>query len=379
MTIKVQDLIASRDMPGHNKAHDDYYLKYPDWKPLARKPFHSAHDTPAALSQLSAVIKAADLFPGAKVLDYGCGAGWLCKCLAHLHCEVDGVDVSERAIDMARAMIATDPLCQPGQVRFRTIDGVILPFEDGSLDRIIVFSSFHHVAHQRETLSEFGRVLKPGGIAVFNEPGPGHSNSPDSQSEMELYGVIENDVVIEDIALWSHEAGFEPPQMMWFFVNPIAVSYEQFRNAKTSNVSSLLDEAKLKPLLNLRTFSLRKRGTSQLDSRWRTGLDGKLDVSLVSNDGRQIRWLARYSNTGTATWLPSKPNGPGSVSIGFRAPAQRLEGRIQIKSGPVLPGERGELEFITSAVRGPITFDLVSEHVAWFSQIGVGNPVNITI
>lgn len=45
-----------------------------------------------------------------------------------------------------------------------------LPFADESFDRVIVVDAYHHLADQAESLSEFVRVLAPGGCLVIEEP-----------------------------------------------------------------------------------------------------------------------------------------------------------------------------------------------------------------
>jgi len=51
-------------------------------------------------------------------------------------------------------------------------------------------------------MRELGRVLRPGGIAGFSEPGRHHSKGARSQYEMKNYTAIENDVVMEDVWRW---------------------------------------------------------------------------------------------------------------------------------------------------------------------------------
>jgi len=45
-----------------------------------------------------------------------------------------------------------------------------LPFSDASFDRVTMVDALHHVAHQKLSLMELWRVLKPGGVIVVEEP-----------------------------------------------------------------------------------------------------------------------------------------------------------------------------------------------------------------
>jgi ubiquinone/menaquinone biosynthesis C-methylase UbiE len=45
-----------------------------------------------------------------------------------------------------------------------------LPFGDGAFERVIVVDAYHHLADQAVSLTEFWRVLAPGGRLVIEEP-----------------------------------------------------------------------------------------------------------------------------------------------------------------------------------------------------------------
>src|SRR5207237_8554259 len=97
---------------------------------------------------------------------------------------------------------------------------------DESVDRILCFDAFHHLANPDEALREMCRVLKPGGIAGFSEPGPEHSRSPQSQYEMRTFRVIENDVRMAEIHGWGRAAGFARLQLSVFNSLPFHLSLD---------------------------------------------------------------------------------------------------------------------------------------------------------
>ena len=57
-------------------------------------------------------------------------------------------------------------------------------------------------------LREMRRVLKADGIVAMSEPGRGHSTSPPSVAETASTGVLERELVVEDIAESALAAGF---------------------------------------------------------------------------------------------------------------------------------------------------------------------------
>lgn len=105
-----------------------------------------------------------DPSPG-RALDFGCGAGRLTQGLARHFREVDGVDISSSMVEAARAH---DPHGDRVRYHINTADDLGL-FDDGSFDFIYSNKVLQHIPprHQSRYISEFVRVLRPGGLAVF--------------------------------------------------------------------------------------------------------------------------------------------------------------------------------------------------------------------
>jgi ubiquinone/menaquinone biosynthesis C-methylase UbiE len=105
------------------------------------------------------------VLPGQKYLDVGSGNGAAPIAVAQrFGLEVTGVDIDPEQIALARAAAQGVP-----GVRFMTLDGRSLPFDDGEFD--IVFSNkvTHHIANWGEALAEMVRVLKPGGYLLYSD------------------------------------------------------------------------------------------------------------------------------------------------------------------------------------------------------------------
>src|SRR5258706_8323224 len=192
--IDVKKLIAAYTFEEHAERADKYFDAVTDpWAHHLRKPFTTTQECSATLSGLSALLQLLKLQPGHHIVDFGCGAGWLSSVLALLQCQVTSIDISQRALDIARLAVLEHPFLRRQQIAFRRLEEARIPVDTSSVDRIICLDSFHHVADQKLYLQEFFRLLRPGGIVGFHEPGPGHSRSPGSQYEMRKYAVIEND------------------------------------------------------------------------------------------------------------------------------------------------------------------------------------------
>ena len=207
--IRVDDVIARFRPEEHIDRANAYFVREHEEDQLYRRPFANLDEVQPRIAGLGYVLQQLELFPGAKVLDFGCGTGWLSRVVATLGLEVIGTDVSENALRLAREFIARDPLADRFKIDFRYFDSIHLPLEDASVDRIVSFDAFHHVFDQEGTLREMARVLRPGGIVAFHEPGPHHSLTPTAQSEMRNYDVIENDIDLRRIWGFAEKLGFE--------------------------------------------------------------------------------------------------------------------------------------------------------------------------
>lgn len=107
------------------------------------------------------LLAPAELKPGQRVLDVGAGPGFFAGGLASLvgpDGQVDGVDINARFVADANARHADDP-----RVNFHHVDNHVLPFEDGTFDRVICKNVLEYVPDLAASLAEIHRVLRPGG------------------------------------------------------------------------------------------------------------------------------------------------------------------------------------------------------------------------
>ena len=211
--IAVADIMARFTPDEHLARADAYFVREDEEASLFRRPFQSPGDAQPRLAGIATVLQLLDLPDGARVLDFGCGTGWLARLLATMGADVVATDVSSNVLELGRRFLARDPLAGELRVEFRRFDGRRLPADDASMDRVVSFDAFHHVLDQAATLAEMARVLKPGGIAVFHEPGPQHSGTHDAQYEMANFSVIENNIDVHAIWATAQRCGFTDIRM----------------------------------------------------------------------------------------------------------------------------------------------------------------------
>jgi 2-polyprenyl-6-hydroxyphenyl methylase/3-demethylubiquinone-9 3-methyltransferase len=103
--------------------------------------------------------------PGStRLLDVGCGGGLLAEEFARLGCLVTGVDRSQPTLEAARAHAQRSTLA----IDYVEGSAESLPFPSASFDVVSCCDVLEHVDDPSEVLEEIARVLKPGGVFVFD-------------------------------------------------------------------------------------------------------------------------------------------------------------------------------------------------------------------
>lgn len=121
------------------------------------------------------VIDLAQLAPGKRMLDLGCGTGTLVL-MAHRRqpdATVIGVDGDPTILGIARRK------AQRAGIQVQLDEGMAyaLPYADGSFDAVVSTLTFHHLTpdQQERALAEVRRVLRPGGRLVIADFSPPHN------------------------------------------------------------------------------------------------------------------------------------------------------------------------------------------------------------
>lgn len=105
-----------------------------------------------------------DLPQGKCILEIGCGQGIGAKILSKRlkPVEYQGIDLDEKMIKRAKRR-------KIKKATFQTADATKLPFDSETFDLVFDFAIIHHIPNWEEALSEVFRVLKPGGMFLFEE------------------------------------------------------------------------------------------------------------------------------------------------------------------------------------------------------------------
>jgi ubiquinone/menaquinone biosynthesis C-methylase UbiE len=117
-----------------------------------------------AISGRAAALAVATVASPHRVLDVGCGTGYLLRVLAGRYPgaqELAGIDAAPNMIETARRLTDDE--------RLTFVTGVAehLPHADASMDLVVSSTSFDHWTDQGAGLAECARVLRPGGHLVL--------------------------------------------------------------------------------------------------------------------------------------------------------------------------------------------------------------------
>lgn len=133
--------------------------------------WYDADDDPVALLRAEARLRNAWVLDEVqrrfgqrpvRVLDIGCGAGFLTNPLAVAGHDVTGVDASTEALDVAARHDST------GKVRYATGDATALTLPDAAFDVVCAMDLLEHVTEPERVVEEATRVLRPGGLFFFH-------------------------------------------------------------------------------------------------------------------------------------------------------------------------------------------------------------------
>ncbi len=135
-----------------------------------------------AFTGVSNVSIVAEIPPGARVLDLGCGAGLDSLIAAQRvgpHGFVIGIDFSEAMLARARQSASE---AQLPQVEFRSGDAERIPLDDASIDVALVNGIFNLNPARAEIFRELARVVRPGGRVysaelILKEPLPAETQA----------------------------------------------------------------------------------------------------------------------------------------------------------------------------------------------------------
>jgi 2-polyprenyl-6-hydroxyphenyl methylase / 3-demethylubiquinone-9 3-methyltransferase len=202
---------------------------------------------------------------GLRVLDVGCGGGFLAEQFAALGCQVTGVDPSAASIATARAHAAGRGL----RIDYRVGGGEELPVPGAAFGVACCCDVLEHVPDPDRVISETARVLKPGGLYLFDTINRTLASRLLAIKVMQQWALTRlTDVAIHD---WD------------MFITPAELAGILERHGLAPGEMTGLG-ARAKPLAALRGFISARRGRityGELSRRLNVGQVGSTAVSYI--------------------------------------------------------------------------------------------------
>jgi SAM-dependent methyltransferase len=207
-----------------------------------RKPFDGHQRTFRYLTDFSAMLSMMRP-PPARIVEFGCGAGWLSLMFAETGYEVIGVDISPDAIALAEQERQRRGIAHAS---FRVGD-----YEDVSITEpthyVIFYDALHHAESEEAAMRAAYRTLASGGVVMCIEPGEGHASTETSQKAVAEFGVHEKDMPPAKIIQLGRAAGFRrhlvlplPQEYTRLLYRPGYVKGTSPRDLRNREVLSLL-------------------------------------------------------------------------------------------------------------------------------------------
>jgi SAM-dependent methyltransferase len=397
-SMSAEELSAweNRDVPSIDRVSDDSEARADERQDATTSLNFPLHWTTAAeswnyLFDFSVACGLLAPRPDDLVLDFAAGTCWASELLGRLGVRTVSVDLSVEMMRRGRERLAADSrLVFRDEATFVAARGQSLPFVAASFEGVLCMNALHHLPSYAAALKEIHRVLKPGGRAVFSEPGTAHAAQPLSRFRMREERVIEKAVSLPVIRRLAMEAGFSRMRVVPLRSSAAYVFDYAATPADGAPLQQMWEETlRLSPGEHAR-FVLHKGDDPPADTLLPAHqLSGRLaarialeQVSAVVPAGGPFTDRLRIINAGSVTWKARGRRFGGQVTCGLKVCDGNDDvlredlGRTPLPRD-VAPGEAIEIEMTVAGLLPTghygLRYDMVVEGVTWFEF--QGSPV----
>ena len=385
---------AAVEYPDRLDAERRHYLRTKPFYNLANKPDKHHGDgmdaeTHRHFCDFANIAVTLGLPAGSRILDVGCGSGWMSEYFARLGYRVKGIDISPALIDMSRDRVTRVPYDVDHETALRCSfeehDIEAAPLRE-EFDAVLCYDSLHHFEDEDAVMRNIAAMLPVGGVLFILE---GERPPAGSATEAELFGVMSEYGTLESPFDYGHLRqlldqhglavvgdyasvnGLFEREMIdddWLPLRSVPLNYHYLACKKVASgaPASTVPDSRRPGLLRAR-IALIERGLARLAPG--EALDLELEIE----------------NTGDTLWLAGRETRTGVVMPGVKLIDEAGTLVTEFHGEPplpraVAPGETVSLKIDHPAPRRPgryaLKFDLVDQHVCWFEDVG-SEPLTI--
>ncbi|HYY96642.1 MAG TPA: methyltransferase domain-containing protein [Pyrinomonadaceae bacterium] len=318
-----------------------------------------------------------------RILDVGCGSGWLSEYFARLGYEVRGIDISPELVEMSRERVARVPYGVDHETglrcTFQVHDIERAPLAE-KFDAVICYDALHHFEDERAVIRNLAAMLPVGGQLFILE---GERPPAGSRSEEELRAVMREFRTLESPFDVGYLRALLDANGLAVVGDYVSVNGLFEREALEGDRLPLRKLATNYHYLTCKKVSEGAPASNVPDSRRPGTLAAHFRLLAPAPPrlapGELLVLSLAVENTGDTLWLTGQ-----TVRAGVVMPAVRVfdeAGALvsEFHGEPLLPravapGETIKLKIEYAAPRRAGTYtlkvDLVDQHVCWFEQRG---------
>jgi len=214
------------------------------WDPTSEfKPLHDINPL-----RLDYIAERCNGLSGKRALDVGCGGGILAESMAALGAQVTGIDLSEKAIGVARL----HQLESATKVDYRLIAAEALAAETaGTFDVVTCMELLEHVPDPASTIAACATLVRPSGRVVFS--------TINRNPKAYVFAVLGAEYILNllprgthdyarflkpaEVARWARQAGLEVDALIGMTYNPITRVYSLESDTSVNYISTFRRDA----------------------------------------------------------------------------------------------------------------------------------------
>lgn len=321
--------------------------------------------------------------PGSRILDVGCGSGWLSEYFARLGYEVKGIDISPSLIEMSRERV--DHISYgvdhetPLRCTFEVHDIELAPLAE-KFDAIVCYDSLHHFEDERSVVRNLAQMVSIGGRLFILEGGRPETGSA---SERELHEVMREFRTLESpfdsdyLRALLNENGFA------IVGDYVSVNGLFERDMLEGGQLPLKTVDTDYYYLNCVKVSEGQRASSVRDSRAPGVLSARFSLRDVLPErvaaGDNLSVPLNIENSGDTLWLTGRTTRAGTVMPAVRVFDESGTLVNEFHGEPPLPHAVAPgqtvgitIQYVAPSSPGKYTvkIDLVDQQVCWFEHRG---------